>query len=62
MPKLPKLVIPRFSCDTTKFRSFWDSFKSAIHRNNTLSAIDKFNYLYGLLEGLAVSLYKGWHY
>ena len=53
MLKLPKLVIPRFSGEVTKFRSFWDSFDSAIHRNNTLSVIDKFNYLHRLLEGPA---------
>ena len=59
MPKLPKLVIPRFSGEVTKFRSFWDSFDSAIHRNNTLSAIDKFNYLHGLLEGPAAKSIQG---
>ena len=47
MSKLPKLVITRFSGEVTKYRSFWASFDSAIHRNNTLSAIDKFNYLHG---------------
>ena len=41
MPKLPKLIIPRFSGEITKFRSFWDSFDSAIHKNSTLSAVDK---------------------
>ena len=59
MPKLPKLVIPKFSGEVTKFRSFWDSFYSAIHRNNTLSAIDKFNYLHGLLEGPAAKSIQG---
>ena len=30
--------------------TFWDSFKSAIHENPTLSDIDKFNNLRSLLE------------
>ena len=30
--------------------TFWDSFKSAIHENPTLSDIDIFNYLRSLLE------------
>ena len=44
-PKLPKLHLPKFSGDITKFRTFWDSYKSAVHRNPELSPIDKFNYL-----------------
>ena len=53
IPKLPKLVIPRFNGDVTRFRSFWDSFDSAINKNLSLSAVDKFNYLHTLLEGPA---------
>ena len=51
--KLPKLVLPKFKGDLTKFRSFWDSYDSAVHKNSGLSAIDKFN-LQSLLEGTAL--------
>ena len=40
-PKLPKLHLPRFAGDITKFQTFWDSFESAVHVNPDLSSIDK---------------------
>ena len=52
-PKLPKITLPRFSGKVTKFRAFWDSFESAVDKNPSLSAIDKFNYLNALLKGSA---------
>ena len=52
-PKLPKITLPKFSGEVTKFRVFWDSFESAIDKNPSLSAIDKFNYLNALLKGSA---------
>ena len=58
-PKLPKLTLPRFSDDITRFRTFWDSFESAVDRNSGLSAIDKFNYLNSLLEGAAAHSIQG---
>lgn len=51
--KLPKLTIRPFDGDITKWTSFWDSYKSAIHTNTSLSAVDKFNYLRSLLERTA---------
>ena len=42
--RLPKLVLPTFKGDVTKWTSFWDSFKSAIHDSTQLTQIDKFNY------------------
>ena len=48
--KLPKLTIRSFDGDITRWTSFWDSYKSAIHDNRSLSAVDKFNYLRSLLE------------
>ena len=41
------------------FRSFWDSFDSAINKNPSLSAVDKFNYLHTLLEGPAARSIQG---
>jgi len=32
-PKLPKLHLPKFSGQITKFQIFWDSFESAVHNN-----------------------------
>ena len=55
-PKLPKLHIAKFSGDV---RTFWDSFDSAVNQNPSLSAIDKFNYLQGLLDGPAAAAIQG---
>ena len=57
--KLPKLVLPKFRGDVTIWRSFWDSFNSAVHVNPGLSKIDKFNYLNSLLEGNAKRAIQG---
>ena len=51
--KLPKITLPRFSGEITKFRAFWDSLESAVDKNPSLYAVDKFNYLNALLEGSA---------
>ena len=58
-PKLLKLTLPKFKDKVTKFRSFWDSYNSAIHNNPDISAIDKFNYLRALLEGPAARAIQG---
>ena len=57
--KLPKLILPRFIVDVTKSTSFWGSFKSAVHENETISSINKFNYLNSLLEGPASRAVRG---
>ena len=57
--KLPKLVLPKFRGDVTQYRTFWDSFESAVHSNAELSHIDKFNYLNSLLEGQAQRAIQG---
>ena len=36
--KLPKLTLPKFKGEVTRFRSFWDSYNSAIHNNPDISA------------------------
>ena len=46
-----KLQITPFDGKVINWQSFWDSFKSAIHENPGLNAIDKFNYLRSLLGG-----------
>ena len=42
-----------------KWTAFWDSFTSAVHTNDQLSEIDKFNYLRSLLEGNAYEAVAG---
>ena len=51
--KLPKLSLKKFEGDLTKWMTFWDTFKSSVHNNPSLSKIDKFNYLNSLLESAA---------
>ena len=58
-PCLPKLTLPKFSGDVARWTTFWDSFKSAVDENTQLTKIDKFNYLYNLLEGSAFRCIKG---
>ena len=57
--KLPKLILPKFRGDVTTWTGFWDSYKSAVHDNESLSKIDKFNYLKSLLEGAASRAIQG---
>ena len=57
--KLPKLTIRPFNGDLTAWTTFWDSFEAAIHRNDELSDIDKFNYLRSLLEHTAREAISG---
>jgi hypothetical protein len=58
-PKLPKLTLPKFKGQVTKWGPFWDSYNSAIHSNSVISKIDKFNYLNSLLEGAALRAIQG---
>ena len=58
-PKLPKITLPRFNGDVTKWDTFWDSFNSAIHTNTDIANIDKFNYLKSLIEGPAARTIQG---
>ena len=48
-PKLPKLNLPKFEGDVTKWNTFWDSYESTIHKNDGITKVDKFNYLSSLL-------------
>ena len=51
--------MPRFNGDITRFYSFWQSFESAIDKNESLTAVDKFNYLVNILEGEAFRVIQG---
>ena len=58
-PKLPKITLPRFNGEITKFRAFWDRFQSAVDNNTSISPVDKFNYLHALVEGPAARSIQG---
>lgn len=48
--KLPKLSLKSFDGDITKWATFWDCYRSAIHDNESLSDVDRFTYLKSLVE------------
>ena len=57
--KLPKLTLKSFDGDITAWTPFWDSFKAGVHDNPSLSDVDKFNYLRGLLQRTALDSISG---
>ena len=57
--KLPKLELRKFSGDPINWHPFWESFESAIHKNTTLSDVERFQYLKSLLEGSAAETISG---
>ena len=57
--KLPKLSLPHFSGNIMKWATFWDSYESAVHKNDDLTDVDKFNYLRSLLERTAHEAISG---
>ena len=57
--KLPRLEVRKFSGKLEEWQEFWDSFESAIHSNDSLSKVDKFSYLRGLLREPARSAIAG---
>ena len=57
--KLPSLNIKQFYGNTLEYQSFWDSFRAAVHENDTLRDITKFNYLKSHLKGQALSAISG---
>ena len=57
--RLPKLEVKKFSGNVHEWSEFWDSYTSAIHNNESLSDVDKFSYLRGLLEEPAKSAIAG---
>ncbi|XP_053392033.1 uncharacterized protein LOC128554743 [Mercenaria mercenaria] len=57
--KLPKLDMISFNGDKLQWPEFWDSFSRAVHENDKLSSVDKFNYLKGKLYGETRSAIAG---
>ena len=57
--KLPELELKKFFGNHIDWYPFWESFESAVHRNSTLTGVDKFNYLKSLLGGSAAHVIAG---
>ncbi|XP_060600224.1 uncharacterized protein LOC132753734 [Ruditapes philippinarum] len=49
--KLPKIDIPSFNGNKLYWIEFWDSFENSVHKNDSLSDVDTFNYLKSKLTG-----------
>ncbi|XP_074036326.1 uncharacterized protein [Leptinotarsa decemlineata] len=56
--KLPKIELKKFYGEYKNFPSFIDHFNSVIHNNDTLSNVDKFDYLISALQGPASGIVK----
>ena len=54
-----RLTLKSFAGDPSQWITFCDSFRSAVYKNSGLHAIDKFNYLKGLLNGSAATTIAG---
>ena len=57
--KLSRLNIKQFYGNPLEYQSFWDSFRAAVHENDTLRDITKFNNLKSYLKGQALSAISG---
>lgn len=57
--RLPKLDLPTFEGDVLEWQSFWDSYESAIHTNQSLSDVQRFTYLKSLLKYEALQTVSG---
>ena len=57
--KLPKMHLKKFQGDPKNWVSWKDSFDSAIHNNEALEDIDKFNYLKAFLGEVPLAAIKG---
>ncbi|GFY44580.1 uncharacterized protein TNIN_435861 [Trichonephila inaurata madagascariensis] len=58
--KVPKYHITRFyGDDASKWLTFWNSFETAVHNNESLNNVDKFNYLKAHLGGSALNTVEG---
>ncbi|XP_070550376.1 uncharacterized protein [Ptychodera flava] len=56
---LPKLSLPRFAGDLLQWKTFHDSFDSAVNQDSSLSNVQKFQYLRGQLDDEASRVIEG---
>ena len=57
--KLPKLIIKKFTGDATAWQQFNETFSATVDCNDSLSDVEKFSYLKGLLGGEAEKCVEG---
>lgn len=57
--KLPKIEIKKFYGEPSDWYNFWNTYNISIHTNDSLSKIQKFNYLKMYLGGNALSAVSG---
>ncbi|GFR10864.1 integrase catalytic domain-containing protein [Trichonephila clavata] len=57
--KLPRLSLNKLYGDPSTFLEFYGQFENAIHKNNSLSKVEKLIYLKSLVGGGAASTIKG---
>ncbi|KRY86785.1 hypothetical protein T4D_5952 [Trichinella pseudospiralis] len=57
--RLPRLEVPKFDCDVTRFHEFWDQFETSVHRQHGASGATKLAYLRGCLTGAALDTIEG---
>ena len=57
--KLPKLSLKKYDGTLMTWSPFWDTYKTAIRSNHSLSSVEKFTYLQTLLEGKAKEAISG---
>ena len=57
--KLPKIVFKKFNGEPINWQQFSDTFDATVHKNETLSDIEKFTYLKGYVEGPAAKRIEG---
>ncbi|XP_045161786.2 uncharacterized protein LOC123526607 [Mercenaria mercenaria] len=57
--RLPKFSLPTFNGNILEWQAFWDSFSSAVHSNQNLTDVQKFNYLRSQLEDEAARKIDG---
>ena len=57
--RLPKMDIQKFSGQLSQWQEFWDTFNSCIHKNKSLTAVEKFTYLRNYLVDSARACVAG---
>ena len=57
--KLPRIELKKYNGDPLKFKEFMDTFKSSIDNNESLTDVEKLNYLKNLLTGPAEETVSG---
>ena len=57
--KLQPLKLKDFTGEPREWQTFWDGFSSAVHENDDVAEINKFQYLVGLLKGDAALAVAG---